>query len=86
MTAVCANCAFLLESRVGLKPCTRLTQSQKTITLKMISAQFFHFSQFLIVLGLHRGRVHSIFVLRLFNDGVAMWLLYGAVYLFLLNR
>ncbi|CAM9779063.1 unnamed protein product [Ectocarpus sp. 8 AP-2014] len=31
-------------------------------------------------------RVHSIFVLRLFNDGVAMWLLYGAVYLFLLNR
>ncbi|CAM9928562.1 unnamed protein product [Pylaiella littoralis] len=31
-------------------------------------------------------RVHSIFVLRLFNDGVAMWLLYAAVYLFLLNR
>ncbi|CAN0539448.1 unnamed protein product, partial [Ectocarpus sp. 12 AP-2014] len=31
-------------------------------------------------------RVHSIFVLRLFNDAVAMWLLYGAVYLFLLNR
>ncbi|CAM9171944.1 unnamed protein product, partial [Hapterophycus canaliculatus] len=31
-------------------------------------------------------RVHSIFVLRLFNDGVAMWLLYGAIYLFLLNR
>lgn len=33
-----------------------------------------------------RCRVHSIFVLRLFNDGVAMWLLYAAVYLFLLNR
>lgn len=32
------------------------------------------------------NRVHSIFVLRLFNDGVAMWLLYAAVYLFLLNR
>eukprot|EP00903_Cladosiphon_okamuranus_P014457 g13413.t1 len=31
-------------------------------------------------------RVHSIFVLRLFNDGVAMWLLYAAVYLFILNR
>lgn len=31
-------------------------------------------------------RVHSIFVLRLFNDGVAMWLLYAAVFLFLLNR
>eukprot|EP00752_Nemacystus_decipiens_P006080 g5488.t1 len=31
-------------------------------------------------------RVHSIFVLRLFNDGVAMWLMYAAVYLFLLNR
>ncbi|CAM9698971.1 unnamed protein product [Ascophyllum nodosum] len=30
-------------------------------------------------------RVHSIFVLRLFNDGVAMWLLYLAVYLFLLD-
>lgn len=37
-------------------------------------------------LPLVRGRVHSIFVLRLFNDGVAMWLLYAAVYLFLLNR
>lgn len=31
-------------------------------------------------------RVHSIFVLRLFNDGVAMWFLYAAVYFMLLNR
>ncbi|CAM9578312.1 unnamed protein product [Choristocarpus tenellus] len=31
-------------------------------------------------------RVHSIFVLRLFNDGVAMWLLYGATYAFLCGR
>jgi alpha-1,3-mannosyltransferase len=31
-------------------------------------------------------RVHSIFVLRLFNDGVAMLLLYISIYLFLHNR
>ncbi|CAN0146433.1 unnamed protein product, partial [Phaeothamnion confervicola] len=31
-------------------------------------------------------RVHSIFVLRLFNDGVAMWLLYAAVCLFIAQR
>jgi alpha-1,3-mannosyltransferase len=30
-------------------------------------------------------RVHSIFVLRLFNDGVAMLLLYISIYLFLHN-
>jgi alpha-1,3-mannosyltransferase len=40
----------------------------------------------LVFLGCTAYRIHSIFVLRLFNDPLAMLLLYAAVYLFLQDR
>eukprot|EP00041_Stephanoeca_diplocostata_P015950 m.309767 g.309767 ORF g.309767 m.309767 type:complete len:347 (-) comp20202_c0_seq6:339-1379(-) len=40
----------------------------------------------LIIMSCISYRIHSIFILRLFNDPIAMLLLYGAVILFLRNR
>lgn len=81
-----------------IERCSTLEQvgskMEKRETLKSLS-QFFNYTPRLqnvrfTVVGFfaptRSGRVHSIFVLRLFNDGVAMWLLFAGVYLFLLNR
>lgn len=51
-----------------------------------IYLQMSSFSPWLIVLLSLSKRFHSIFILRLFNDGLAMLLLYVSVYLFMKHK